>query len=271
MYRVLCAIPGAVVERDKRMMEGVWSKRGKVDFLVNCEGSSGPGFLGLVLGRLKYFCVYRGAGGAYQVEIMQEQESHDTIRRAVNNALSSDSGGQGSEADWDEKRLRKLKEEDQLQRQREREESARLAKAASEAEAQRGRDAQELGRRAAEAADAAAARRKEEVRLQEEAARLRATQAARAKEEAAFVLSKLDQSLPPLPAPTPSAKGQPERSSATQEEQAQISQALNQAIAQEYAKQKILDQLDEVQSRHGVSLSGIETLADGTIEITLQG
>ena len=31
--------------------------------------------------------MYRGAGGAYQVEIMQEQRSHDVISKAVKEAL----------------------------------------------------------------------------------------------------------------------------------------------------------------------------------------
>jgi hypothetical protein len=248
MYRVLCAIPGAVVERDKKMMEGVWSNREKVDFVVNCEGSSGPGILGLVLGRLKYFCVYRGAGGAYQVEIMQEQRSHDAIERAVKEALSSDSVGQAKS-----------------------EESARLAKAASEAEAQRGRDAQELGRRAAEAAAAADARRKEGVRVQEESRKRTAAQAAEAREEAARVLAKLDHSASSAVSEGSATQGRSGAGGVAAEELERVTGSLNQAIAQEYAKQKILDQLDDVQSRHGVSLSGIETLADGTIEITLQG
>src|SRR5207247_6410152 len=93
----------------------------------------------------------------------------------------------------EELRLRKLKAEVQLQRQIEREESAKFAKRVLDAEENRLRDTQALGRRAAEAEAAADARRKEALRLQGEGTKLRATQAAQAKAEAAIVLSTLDQ------------------------------------------------------------------------------
>jgi len=42
-------------------------------------------------------------------------------------------------------------------------------------------------------------------------------------------------------------------------------------LTQEYAKQKVLAQLDEIQAEHGVSLGDVRTLEDGTIELTLKG
>ena len=43
------------------------------------------------------------------------------------------------------------------------------------------------------------------------------------------------------------------------------------SLAQQYTKDKVLEQLEEVERQHGVSLGGIEMLEDGTIEITLRG
>ena len=42
-------------------------------------------------------------------------------------------------------------------------------------------------------------------------------------------------------------------------------------LTQEYARQKVLEQLDQIEQQYGVRLSGETTLEDGTIEITLRG
>lgn len=51
----------------------------------------------------------------------------------------------------------------------------------------------------------------------------------------------------------------------------QFQEAIHRNVTQEYAKQKVLEQLDEIQAEHGVSLGDIRTLEDGTIELTLKG
>lgn len=51
----------------------------------------------------------------------------------------------------------------------------------------------------------------------------------------------------------------------------QFQEAILGNVTQEYAKQKVLEQLDEIQAEHGVSLGDIRTLEDGTIELTLKG
>jgi hypothetical protein len=42
-------------------------------------------------------------------------------------------------------------------------------------------------------------------------------------------------------------------------------------LAQEYARQKVLEQLDQIEQLYGVRLSGENILDDGTIELTLRG
>jgi hypothetical protein len=51
----------------------------------------------------------------------------------------------------------------------------------------------------------------------------------------------------------------------------QFQAAILRNVTQEYAKQKVLEQLDEIQAEYGVSLGDIQTLEDGTIELTLKG
>lgn len=48
-------------------------------------------------------------------------------------------------------------------------------------------------------------------------------------------------------------------------------EAILRNLTQEYAKQKVLAQLDEIQAEHGVSLGDVRTLEDGTVELTLKG
>ena len=48
-------------------------------------------------------------------------------------------------------------------------------------------------------------------------------------------------------------------------------EAILKNLTQEYAKQKVLEQLDEIEAMHGVSLGDMRTLEDGTIELTLKG
>ena len=42
-------------------------------------------------------------------------------------------------------------------------------------------------------------------------------------------------------------------------------------LAQEYAKEKILEQVADLEAQQGIALQGVERLEDGTIEITLRG
>ncbi len=51
----------------------------------------------------------------------------------------------------------------------------------------------------------------------------------------------------------------------------QFQEVILRNLTQEYAKQKVLEQLDEIQAEHGVSLGEMRTLEDGTIELTLKG
>jgi hypothetical protein len=277
MRRILGSIPDARV--DENVVVPVKSGGfGTADFRVALGDSpvSVVGVLGhLLRGKglnVRLFFVTRMEDGTYRIEINQDLAAHAELESAVEAALGSNLGQQAiASAKGEDERRRRVKEEGQLRRQREREESGRLARATAEDEEKHRREAQDLGRRAAEGAAAADARRKGEVRLQEESRKRTAVQAAEAREEAARVLAKLDHSASSAVSEGSATQGRSGAGGVAAEELERVTGSLNQAIAQEYAKQKILDQLDDVQSRHGVSLSGIETLADGTIEITLQG
>jgi hypothetical protein len=117
-------------------------------------------------------------------------------------------------------------------------------------------------------------RRQEVLRQQEALAAkqqrdrdIRARQLADSYSSAKDVLARLDEqcarqaaeneaAMPATPPPDPGGRFQ---------------EAILRNLTQEYAKQKVLEQLDEIQAEHGVSLGDMRTLEDGTIELTLKG
>lgn len=108
-------------------------------------------------------------------------------------------------------------------------------------------------------------RRKQEEELRQGAARKRKIEEAQA--EAGRVLARMDagrQGTEPAGGAAPAAAPPPGMA-------ADASAALQNVLAQQYARERVLEQLETLQKEHGVSLGGIETLQDGTIEITLRG
>lgn len=92
-----------------------------------------------------------------------------------------------------------------------------------------------------------------------------------ARREAANILARLDSGA--SKDPRQNAGSTPGRGAApgTPDRGPQAEEALQQVIAQQYSKEMVLGQLGELERDFGVSLGGIETLKDGTIEITLRG
>lgn len=251
MYKVLQSIPGAQIQQNIVLPLKVGG-RGRFDFQVTLGDNRVSGLTGLfgkLLGNtdLRYFLVYRDDDGRLCIEINQEQMGHRSIEGLVDSALRVlDEEQRRKEAERAERMTQRLDEVRRLQdeQQAKVEEQSRLRESQLAEQALRAR------------------------KLESEQ---RAKQSSAAEQEAETLLSAMSKEQTPKPAvlsgPSPTGRqvGPPADS------QQAVEQELSAALAQEYAKTRVLEQLDDINSQFGVALGGVETLEDGTIEITLRG
>lgn len=92
-----------------------------------------------------------------------------------------------------------------------------------------------------------------------------------ARREAAHILARLDSGSSKDPRQNAWSTPGPGAVPGTPDRVPQAEEVLQKVIAQQYSKEMVLGQLGELERDFGVSLGGIETLKDGTIEITLRG
>jgi len=251
MYKVLQSIPGAQVQRNVILPLKVGG-RGRFDFQVTLGENRASGLTGLfgkLLGTIdvRYFLVYRDDDGRLCIEVNQDQIGHRSIEMLVNNALRA---------------------EDEQQRQKEVERAERMSQRLEEVRRlQEQQEAKfEEQRRLREQQAAQQARRSRQMENER-----RAEQSSAAEQEAEKLLSAMTEER--AEKQTVSGGGQPagRPGGASADAQQAIEQGLSAALAQEYAKERVLEQLDDIHSQFGVALGGVETLEDGTIEITLRG
>jgi len=247
MYKVLQGIPGAEIEQNALV-----SYRGigrlTLDFkvtLVPNPAIAREGTLASLLDGIAFrsFVVYRDVNGYLCIGINQDQLSYRSVESLVEGALGSA-----------EQHDRRIEEEHDIKQEFVRLQEAQ--KAEREKNSPRG-DARfvEEHRRTSELENA---RRSKELLA--------------AREEAERVLQAMDQQRMQSVTHVPSVLSRGDRKTPDDPIVNQIiEQNLSAALAQEYAKEKVLEQLDDIRSQFGVSLGGMETLPDGTIEITLRG
>ena len=246
MYKVLQNIPGAQIERNV-VLPLKTGGYGRFDFVVTLPKHRALNIGGL-FGRLvsssdlSYFTVYRDDSGHLCIEINQEQVGHRTIESLVDTALRPvEQTLQQEEAEREQrnKDLRRLQQEQEAKAEEER----RLREAQLAEEARRNRQ------------------------LESER---RDRQLTAAEEEAEQIVRAMEKERTQSPVSRSSQTTVPQNGNVSGRQQG-MEQELSAALAQEYAKEKVLEQLDGIQSQYGVALGGIETLQDGTIEITLRG
>lgn len=251
MHKVLQGIPGAQVSRDVTLpLKG--GGFGRFEFQVKLGESGEPRFTGLfgkLLGNIasRFFTVSRDDDGQFCISINQDQIGHRSIESLVSSALRAE----------DEQQRRKEAERAERVNQRLAEVRRRLEEEQVRLEEQRRLQEQQA------AEQFRRARQLEDER--------RAKQFSAAEQEAAKLLSAMTEQRPNAPAASiaPQVAGQQDNTSAANQQA--MEQRLSAALAQEYAKERVLEQIDEIQSQFGIALGGVETLEDGTIEITLRG
>jgi hypothetical protein len=244
MQRVLQSIPGAVIIPNATVpvKSGGFTT---VEFSVRLPNSvSSAGlFGGLFRKGLRYFNVIRGGDGTLLIEVNQEQTDYREVESQIASALKQhedvaqafDTGQQRLREQQREEMLRRM-EEDQLRLEQKQCRVTPSPIQESQPQTQRGGDAIS-----------------------------RANMVSRAKMEAGNVLAHLDQKRQELAPASPPIPPQPTPPDP------QLKQDLAVFLAQGYAKEKIMEQVDHIEQQYGIKLSGEETLEDGTIEITLRG
>jgi hypothetical protein len=249
MFKVLQNIPGAHIKQNV-VLPLKAGGYGRVDFQVTLGNnrSSVSGLFGKLLGSvdLRYFLVYRGDDGQLYIEINQEQVGHRSIESVIDTALRPvEQAIQQKEAEREQSRMQRIEELRRLQQEQQ-------AKAEEE-------------RRLREAQLAEEARRNRRLENERRARQLRDAEA-----EAEQIVRAMEKERAQSAVPRSPQTAGPQDDNASDRQQ-EMEQGLSAALAQEYAKEKVLEQLDDIQAQYGVALGGIETLQDGTIEITLRG
>lgn len=237
MHRVLQAIPGAKINRSVTLPLKAGGY-GRFEFMVELAGGAGASsLLGALFGRgLRFFSIYRDTDGTLTIEICQDQQGSRNIESQVAAAL--------------DQHQCMLAAEEQRRAQERDEERQRILRMIEE-ERQRPQAQERTRKELTPKADA--------PRVSEAA--LRAEQE-RARGEAEAILAQFD-SRRNATAATPSATPPTPDGSVRQE--------LSHVLSQQYAKEKVMEQVAQMEQQYGVRLSGEEVFEDGTVEITLRG
>jgi hypothetical protein len=243
MLSVLEGIPGAKVSQNIRLKRKDWGSMA-VDFFVELSSASSSDRLvgPFVRNGLKYFYVTREADGTLALHINQDQIDHLDIEREISSALSAH-------------RRDEVAQLEQAVRQK-RDEALRAIESIAEAQRSRLAGAQ---RQASETA----------IR---DSVQISTAQAVQGSDphavlaEAAKVLARLDSQ-----AASKQRQTQEQLSASSDGISKADGDAMTAKLTQEYARQKVLEQLDQIEQQYGVRLSGESILDDGTIQITLRG
>lgn len=274
---------------------------------INAEGF----FSSLFQGGVREFWVYENPDGTLWIEISHDIGAEHQVENAVTNALNQEQQRQNQWAAEQERlrqQQREQQRQQEIQRQRERQQQLQKEQERSRQEAQKRKLAEEQ-RRKAEAEQRIRfeeEKRAEEAARQQEAEARRKREREEAAREAEMIAEQLagrqQQASPPAtndaapPPPEPPAEAVREEAldilkrlqqqagpSAQETEQQRtandqapppdpgLTQDLNDAIAQEYSRQLVMEKIEEVKTIYGINLKEINQMEDGSIKIRLQG
>jgi hypothetical protein len=242
MERILRALPGAVVERNP-IIPIKTGGSAQFEFSVELTDAKASGgiFRTFVDRGLGYFLIFRADDGTLGIQINQDQAKH----RIIESQVAASIGQYQQRIDAEERERTRLREAE-IQRLQ-----SKIDEEFRHFEKQRLQDAERM-------------RQREKQREEAESA-LRTAQTESARVEANQLLARLD-----LEKKT-ALKIAESRFNKAAPVDLQIQQDLSGLLAQQYAREKISEQLEQIQQQYGVRLDGEETLDDGTIEITLKG
>jgi hypothetical protein len=243
MLRILKEIPGAKVSQNVRLKRKGWGSA-EVAFYVELSlSASSDRLIGpFVTNGLRYFYVTREADGTLALHVNQDQADHLDIEHEITSAVSAHHHDQVGHV---EQHIRQKRND-------------ALGAIESIASAQRARLA-------------LAARKAPEIssnNVPQTGATTSILQSApeSVNAEATAALEQMDRKTESKQPPQPRHP-----SDSIERSQKTDGDAMAAKLAQEYARQKVLEQLDQIEQLYGVRLSGENILDDGTIELTLRG
>ena len=283
MHRVLASIPGATVEPNA-VIPSKYGGYLNVAFRVTVRNeaiSAQSFFSSLFQGGVREFWVYEGDDGTMYIEISHDVGAQRQVADAVTNALSRQEQ-QAQEQEQRRQRELQRKQEQQRQmeqrRQRELQRQRELEEQRLKAEAEQRRFAEQERARAEAEAQELAERQAEQQRLAEEAARQQAAAEAQREQqrqnaqlEALEILNRLNTASDPPTTNNASDATNDSSPSGQGEGGAELLSNLNDAIAQEYSRQLVMEKIEEIKTIYGINLKEINEMEDGSIEIRLQG
>ena len=243
MLRILRGIPGAQVAQNVRLKRKDWGSM-TVDFYIELSSAAaGDRLVGqFVMRGLRYFYVDRAEDGTLALHVNQDQSDHVDIESTIQSML----------ADHRREEVAQITQE-VIQK---RDEALRAINNIAAAQKHRLSGSVPLEREAAKSS--ATPRSTIPSVVQPDQAELRA--------EASRVLERMDKQRS-----HDQQLDRPSLRTAEVDANRLAGDSMTKKLTQEYARQKVLEQLDQIEQQYGVRLSGETTLEDGTIEITVWG